>query len=112
MKNFKGMGDLQTFTAVAAVSSGDGVQIGQAFGVAQTDAAIGARFAMKMMGNFLLPKNNTEVFAEGALVYWDGTELTTTATGNLLVGYVVDAALLADTEATVFISPAPRPDEP
>jgi len=93
MKNFIQKGDSLNVTAPAAVSSGDGVKLGQIFGVAVTDAANGADLVIKTEGVFELDKVGSQAWTIGALVYWDDSNkyCTTTASGNVLIGVATAA---------------------
>ena len=90
--NFIQEGRVVTVTAPGAVSSGDGVQVGQLFGVAQIDAASGADVEIDTQGVYTLPKTSAQAWAVGALVYWTGTLCTTTAGTNLPIGCAMAAA--------------------
>ncbi len=96
MKNYLYSGDIVPVTAAAALSSGDGVLVGKIFGVAQVDAASGEEVNIVTRGVFTLPKASTDTPTQGAQLYWDGSELTTTATGNTLVARAVVAAASGD----------------
>lgn len=113
MNNFIQPGNTITLTAPAAVSSGDGVQVGQIFGVATTDAANGAEVEVQRIGVFSIPKA-AEAISEGDLLYWDNANsvLTkTSAAGLILVGYAIKAALLGDVRVTALLDGAARPDQ-
>lgn len=103
MKNFKHNGDLVTVAAPAAVSSGDGVLVGNLFGVATTDAESGADVVIATRGVFELPKLGTDVVSQGDTLYWDDTngELTLATTGNYPVGVAVKAAGNGDTTVEI-----------
>ncbi len=88
--NYIQEGRILTVLAPAAVSSGDGVQVGQIFGVAQRDAANGAEVEIDTMGVYDINKLSTQVWAVGDNVYWDGSEATTVATANLLIGVAME----------------------
>ncbi len=93
MKNFVQPGVAVTLIAPAGgVASGGGVLVGALFGIAATDAAEGAEVEVETQGVFEMAKDGS-TFAQGAKVYWDNAAkaMTSTATGNKLVG----AALLA-----------------
>lgn len=94
MKNFVQKGDAITVAAPAAVSSGDGVLVGDLFGVANGSAAIGADVTISTVGVFELPKTSTDAMTVGAAVYWNASqgEVTVTATDNTLIGHAVAAA--------------------
>jgi predicted RecA/RadA family phage recombinase len=99
MKNFVQPGDAMTVPAPADVTAGDGVQVGQLFGVATTDAVNGADVVIQTTGVVDLPKTSAQAWSTiGALVYWTGTEATTTAGTNLPIGCV--AATAANPSAT------------
>ncbi len=70
MKNFIQTGDNITVTAPATVASGDGVIVGNLFGVAVTDAASGAPVTLATKGVFSLPKQLSATFASGGVVSW------------------------------------------
>ena len=88
------------------ISSGDGVVASSQFGVAITDIADTKTGSVAIVGVYKLAKINTEAFAQGEKVYWNSTnkQLTTTATGNKVAGHAFEAALTADTEATVNLN--------
>jgi predicted RecA/RadA family phage recombinase len=103
MRNFVQPGNQITVAAPAAVASGEGVLIGDLFGVANGDAAIGADLVISTTGVFTLPKATTDAITVGAAVYWDADpgEVTVTATGNTLIGHAVTAA--GNPSATVAV---------
>lgn len=92
--NFVQPGDVIDFTAGANFASGDVVLIGARVGVALTAIANGATGPVRVSGVFSLKKKSTDVFAQGAVGYWDNTnkEITTTSAGNTLAGYAFAAA--------------------
>lgn len=87
-------GDNLTLTAPAAVSSGDGVLVGSIFGVASHDAANGAAVSVATRGVYSMTKVSAQAWTAGARVYWDNGagNVTTTASGNTLIGVAVEAA--------------------
>ncbi|GGL52151.1 DUF2190 family protein [Wenxinia marina] len=94
MRNFVQPGESITVTAAAAAASGDGVKLGQLFGIASGDAAIGEPLVLTTRGVFDMPKVSTDAFAVGDAVYWrtsDGA-VTATASGNTKIGVAVTAA--------------------
>ena len=103
MRNFVQPGNQITVAAPAAVASGEGVQIGDLFGVANGDATTGADLVISTTGVFTLPKATTDAITVGASVYWDDAngEVTVTATDNLFVGHAVAAA--GNPSATVAV---------
>lgn len=92
MKNFLQPGDSLTVPAPADVASGDGVKVGQMFGVATHDAKSGTDVTLKLTGVFELPKTSAQAWAVGALVYWTGSAATTTKGTNLPIGCAVAVA--------------------
>ena len=96
MKNYVQKGENITVTAAAAATSGAGVLVGNLFGIAAGDAAIGEDLDLVTVGVFTMPKVATDAFTVGAVVYWDDTaKLVTTDddTGNNPeVGLAVTAA--------------------
>lgn len=105
-KNYIQPGRVITFTAGATTTSGSGVLIGLRLGVALTDVANGAQGEAQVEGVFSLAKLNTDVMAQGALLYWDNTNkrLTTTTAGNTLAGYAWEAAGNGDTVVSIKIN--------
>jgi predicted RecA/RadA family phage recombinase len=102
MKNFVQAGDTLVMPAPYALASGQGAQVGQVFGVAVTDAALGADVPLKLTGVFDLTKVGSQAWTVGALVYWDNTNkrCTTVATGNLLIGAAAAAVSNAAANTT------------
>lgn len=84
----------------ADVSSGDFLVIGAIGAVAKTDIADGKTGAVHICGVFSVAKASGAI-TQGAKLYWNSTNsnLTTTASGNTLVG--VAAAAAASGDATV-----------
>ncbi len=72
MRNFIQPGDSITIEAPAALESGEGLLVGQLFGVAATKVASGATVALSTAGVFDLPKEaTTDTFSLGDPVEWD-----------------------------------------
>lgn len=92
MKNYIQAGDNITVPAPAAVVSGAGVLVGSLFGVANGDAPSGGSVVISTRGVFDLPKETTDAIAIGGPVYWDGSVVTVTDTGNTFIGHAVAAA--------------------
>lgn len=112
MNNYTQPGDIMPFTAPSGgVSAGDGVQIGQLFTVAVTDAAETETFQGKTTGVFTLPKTSAQAWTEGVLVYWTGTAATTTAGTNLLIGCAAAAAANPSSTGSVRLNGIARADE-
>ena len=104
VKTFIQPGEHVTIPASAATASGDGVLEGALFGVALHDAASGADLTLGVVGVYELPKASGEAWTVGARLYWDGTEATTTAAGNTLIGAAVQAAGSAATTGRVRLN--------
>ena len=104
MKNYVQVGDVLELTAPYARNSGEGALVGSIFGVACTTVANGAKASFAVKGVFDVAKA-TGAITEGALVYWDNTALnvTTTASGNTLIGHAVAAAQSGDATARILI---------
>ena len=94
MRNFVQPGDNLTVTAASAVSSGDGVKLGNIFGIASGDVATGEPLVLVTTGVFELPQVSTDELAVGDAAYWKAadTAVTSTASGNTKIGVAVAAA--------------------
>lgn len=99
-KNYKQPGKTLDIPAPADVKSGDGVLIGKMFGVAQTTAKQGEMVAIDREGVWDLPKTAAQAWGIGDVLYWTGTEVTTTVGTNTKIGFA----------AAVAINPSPRGD--
>ena len=98
MRNFVSPGAMVTFPAPAGgLKSGDGIIVGSLFGIAASDALAGADVECLTAGVVELP-SAAQAFAFGAKVYWNTTNetVTTTATGNTLIGVAARAAATTD----------------
>lgn len=93
MRNYIGHGRTIKAAVAADVVSGDGVVVGELFGLATTDITSGTYGHILISGQVLLPAKGTDTFTAGVKVYWDATEgyVTTTSSGNKLAGYFVRA---------------------
>ncbi|MBX9926000.1 MAG: DUF2190 family protein [Hyphomicrobiaceae bacterium] len=95
MKNFVQRGDVITVTApTGGVTSGQGVLVGNLFGVAATTVAEGASVEMATVGVYELPKLVSAVIAAGARVAWDNTakQVVVPGTGMVPIGIATLAA--------------------
>jgi len=96
MRNYVQPGENITVTAAATATSGQGVLIGNLFGIAAGDAAIGEDLDLVTVGVFAMPKVSTDVLAVGDAVYWDDAAKLVTADdasgANELIGLAVTAA--------------------
>jgi len=105
MKNFVHVGGSLDVAAPRAVLAGDAVQVGAIFGVALYSAQAGTLLVLVCEGVFDLPALASDVIAFGAKAYWDNTNfrLTTTASGNTLVGVFTAAKAAGGAVARVRI---------
>lgn len=105
MKNFVQNGDSITLIAPYAVSAGQGVLVGQVFGVASFDAAISTAVETLTEGVFDITKEPALAIAQGARLFWDNTNrrVTTVQPGNFPIGACTVAALAADTTVRAWI---------
>lgn len=103
MKNFIQHGETVSLPAPYAVNGGDGLLVGVLFGVAVASAAAGEAVETKTTGVFILPAAVANVIAQGAKAYWDDTarQVTSTATGNTLIGAAIIAK--ANGDATIRV---------
>lgn len=110
MKNWIQPGENLTIPAPADTKGGDGVLFGAIFGVAQGDTKANDPLVLVRRGVFTLPKTAAQAWTAGAKVYWNDTDkvVTTTATGNTLVGAAVDAAANPSPEGVVLLDGAIR----
>lgn len=105
MRNKVQKGNVISVVAPALVLGGQGVLVGALFGVAAGDAANGAPVEIDREGVFDLTALGTDTAAQGAEAYWDNTakRITTTATGNTLVGAFAAAKTAAENTARVLL---------
>lgn len=95
MKNFIQRGDVITVTApTGGVTSGQGVLVGNLFGVAATTAAEGESVEIATVGVYELPKLASAVIAAGARVAWNDTanQVVLPSTGMVPIGIATIAA--------------------
>lgn len=99
------VGDVIDFTATATLASGAGVLVGSVFGIVQIDVVSGDVMPVSTKGVWNINKLSTDVFAEGALVYWDNTNkrVTSTSAGNTLIGTCATRGGVANPSATVDV---------
>lgn len=100
-KNFVQPGKVITVTAPANVESGDGVLVGDIFGIAMHSADSGAPVEIALEGVFEVAKTSAQAWATvGLPIYWDAGNgvVTTTMSTHKLVGVnVATAANPSDT---------------
>ena len=100
MRNFVQPGDHVTVAAPAGVLSGDGVEIGNLFGIASTDALSGEDVSIATTGVYDVAKASGEVFAVGDAVSFASGEATTS---GLEIGTCVAAAAAGDATVRVLL---------
>lgn len=94
MKNYVQKGENITVPAPRDVASGEGVLVGNLFGIASNAALSGEKVTIVRHGVFDIAKLGAQAWTLGAKVYWDDTafQATTVASGNTLIGLAVAAA--------------------
>jgi predicted RecA/RadA family phage recombinase len=95
MKNFIQRGDMITVTApMGGVTSGQGVLVGNLFGVAATTVAEGESVEIATVGVYELPKLVSAVIAAGDKVSWDDTakQVNLPGSGRYRIGIAIEAA--------------------
>lgn len=106
-KNFIQRGETITVTAPYDVSSGDGVMVGDIFGIAQFDAKSGEEVEIATTGVFELAKISAQAWASvGTAIYWDAGNkvVTSTAGTNKLIGVNLAAAANPSDAGTVRLN--------
>src|SRR3954453_4670812 len=108
-KNQVQVGRTLSFQSVPAggVESGDVIIIGAAVGVCQTDADAGSVVEADVEGCFSLPKTAGQTVAFGAKLYVVTATgvVSTTASGNVALGYASRAAAANDASVEVKLVP-------
>ena len=81
-------------TPAGGIASGEGLIVGNIFGIAAYSAAEGDPVELSTTGVFQLPKASAAVLTVGARVAWDNTakEVTTPAAGRFPIGVAVEVA--------------------
>ena len=110
MKNYVQDGEHITVTAPANVTSGQGVLVGDIFGIASHDALSGAQVTLVRHGVVSHAKTSAQAWTEGVKVYWDdgNSVFTTTASGNKLVGAAAAEAANPSATGNVLLDGAVR----
>lgn len=105
MNNFVQDGDVISVTAPYALTSGQGCLVGSLFGIAVKDYGNGAAAEIRRDGVFDVTALSTDTASQGAKLYWDNTNrrLTTTVSGNTLVGVATVAKTSGQTTARVLL---------
>lgn len=106
MKNYIQDGDTMNFTASADVAAGEMVLVGGIVGVAVGAVANGEVGVLATEGVFEVPKEGTDVVAQGVVLYFNATNktATTTVSSNKVIGYAWTAAGSSDTTVHVRLS--------
>ncbi|MCU0843203.1 MAG: DUF2190 family protein [Thiobacillaceae bacterium] len=104
---YKQPGEVLSFTAGAAYSSGDLVPFGmRGLGVVQADVASGAEGELHVCGVHALKKTAGTAAVQGAPAYWNATTeavLMAPAAGAYFLGYFAAAAASAATSCEVIL---------
>lgn len=104
MKTYIQNGHVITVPApVGGIASGDGLIVGNIFGIAAYSAAEGDPIELATTGVYKLPKDSTAVLAVGTRVAWDNTakEVNTLGAGRFPIGVAVEAAASGVTSVPV-----------
>lgn len=109
MKNHISEGKTLTITAGATIASGDLVLAGVQPGIAVNNAASGDPLVLHTEGVFTLAKASGAI-NPGAKVYWVAADknVTTTASGNTLIGLCWASAAVASDATTVPVKLIPN----
>jgi len=94
MKTFIQDGNIITVTAAANIASGDGVLVGNIFGISVMVAVAGDEVEIATVGVYELPKLSTAVIAQGDRVAWNSStgKVVVPATGMFTLGVATLAA--------------------
>ncbi len=95
-----------TFTAGAAITVGQALLFGTILGVSMQALANGETGEAAISGVATVTKITSQAFTQGAKLYWDDTNkrLTTTASGNTLVGIAFAAAATSDATCQILLN--------
>ena len=95
------------YTPTTDVAAGDVVVRGDLVGVATQPIKANTLGALAVEGVFAFAKNTGVAYSVGTVLYWDDAAnvVTTTASGNKLLGKVVRDAASADTSVQVLLRP-------
>lgn len=102
--NYVQEGEVLALVAPYNRTAGQAALVGSLFGVALTDVSSGASASFAMCGVWTLAKVEAQAWATvGLPIYWDNSDklLTTTSSGNTLVGYNVATAANPSTTGTI-----------
>lgn len=103
--NYIQPGDTITVTAGGAASSGDGLLVGDTFGICSYDVVSGGTVELVTRGVFTMPKA-AGALSQGDAVYWDDTakNVTATTSGNTKIGVVIEDVTSGGTTAPVRLN--------
>jgi predicted RecA/RadA family phage recombinase len=96
MKIYIGRGDSINIIAPFNLTSGQGLQVKNLFGIVGADAVLGAQVALHVEGEYQVPKTSTQVWAVGDLVYFDNDLKVITnvnVSGSVKIGVATEIAL-------------------
>lgn len=104
MQNYISAGNTIRFTAGAAYSAGDAVQVGGFNGVVQDDVANGATGILAVIGVFKVAKLAGAAIDQGDALYLNSSKEVTKTPGSLkFYGIAAEAALSAATTMNVLL---------
>jgi len=95
MKTYLQKSDVITVAAPAGgIASGDGLIVGNIFGIAAFAAAAGEPVELATTGVYQMPKTTAAVLTVGARVAWDNTakNINVLGTGRFPVGVAIETA--------------------
>jgi len=75
-------GNVLIMTALATTAVRDVVEFGASIGIAQTAGAIGEEISVDTVGVYEFDGLNADSIVVGDVLYWDGTYVTTTDSGQ------------------------------
>jgi predicted RecA/RadA family phage recombinase len=105
-RNYVQPGETLTLPAPRNVASGDGMLVGSIFAVALAAASAGQPVEGRRIEVFDLTKATGQAWTPGQKVYWDNTafNVTSSASGNTLIGAATQAQAAGDTIGRVLLS--------
>ena len=110
-KNYRQKGDVLSFTAGAALASGQGLILHDQFGVVAGAAAIGADAELFVEGVFELDCLGTDTISTGMDLYWDNgnSRLTLASAGNRFAGKAANESPNGSPTVWVKLVPSAAP---
>ena len=105
-KHYQSSGNPWTVLAPANVTVDVPLLIGSVFAIPTETVASGKLTAFTRSGQVTVPKATGEAWTAGAKVYWDDTakKVTTTSSGNSLIGAAAVLAASGDTVGFVLLN--------